>query len=580
MGGNLGGPSPFGGTWGTPGPGGPGTAGGPGGSGDPGAPSPPPWARGYQQPPATPPKRGNKLLIFGGIGAVVVLGLLCALLAALLPGGGGATFSDDPAKHQSSLAASDLTAAAAELSHNPGVRYAGSFRDKHGDEVTVDARLTNLGWTRATLSRYSTKLSVLSNGKRTYLKADKTYWSSHGAPRESVATYARHWVRISPDDLGIDLSRALSPGALAADLELAVERGEVRGGTETTLDGVKVRKIHTRYATVYVTVAAPQHVVRIASRDAASPGPSGKGGSAVAPALNRAPPATGGALGDGAAAGPVERILGPAGPEDFEFDVSGLSPDEVKSLFKELEKRVAELKSSVDSQVTFSMNGGITLKPCTVTHCTAVVSMSNSVTTSSPYLVVKRPVVAVVTIRMTLDGRPVRTCNTSREMRPNGKATVKCLAVYSVPADGRTHHIEAIASAVARATVSADLKQMFADLKTERTKGPAKLPGKDGDLGSRWKPCDPSTIPDDKGGCEKVADKIQKRIGGKRCVLKAPGNLRLGSYRGYENRWFDHTIVVKDGRAYDAWTSRYGEPLEVYLSQWDYADLLTLECEG
>jgi hypothetical protein len=532
---------------------------------------PQPWQpASVHLPQATPPKRDHKWLILGGIGGLMVLGLVCVLLAGLLLPGGGATFTDDPAKRQTRIAATDLTAAAAQLSANPGVRYAGSFRDEHGDEVTVDARLTNQGWTRAELSRYSTKMSVLSNGTRTYLKADKTYWASHGAPDHSVAEYAKHWVRISPEDIGIDLSGVLSPGALAADLELAVERGEVRGGTGTTIDGVKVRQISTRYATVYVTTAKPQRVVHIASRDVPSPGPSGKGGAA-APAIDRGPPA---------GSGYVQRILGPAGPDEFEFDLTGLSPDEVKSLFSELVKRVNELKSSVDSQVTFSLDGAITLSPCNVTSCTAIVSMSNSVSSDSPYLVVKRSVVAVVTIVITLDGRHVRTCNPTRKMKPNGKAKVKCTATYSVPADGRTHRVEAVASAVAQATVSADLKRMFEDLKAERTKGPAKLPGKDGDLGPRWKPCDPSTIPDDKGGCEKVADKVQKKIGGQRCVLKAPGNLRLGPYRGYENQWFDHTVVVKDGRVYDAWTSRYGEPLNVWLSHWEYADVLTLDCEG
>ncbi|MGH3713970.1 MAG: hypothetical protein ACRDT4_10995, partial [Micromonosporaceae bacterium] len=509
----------------------------------------------YPGRPAAPPAGSKRGWIIGGVAGVVVLGLVCALLAALISGGGDNAHFDDPAKRAARLAGEDLSAAAATLSQTPAVRYTGSFTED-GDEIPVTAQLTNDGWTIAQLTIDGTKVEVLSNGPRTYLRAPKDYWDDHGAPRDAIDDYAKQWVRVSPDELNIDLSRMLAPGALGADLAAAVQRGATSGGAVSKLDGTEVREVLTPYATVYVTTAKPQQIVRITQRKAASPSPSGRGGGELQPAY-------------------APGYRAPEIPEEFEFDLTGLSEKEVAGLFDALERRVKALANSVDSAVTFSLSGGITLKPCNVNTCTATVTIANRVSSESPYLAVQQPVQATITIRITLDGRTVKVCNANKSMKPNGSAKVSCTATYNVPADGRTHPLVATAKGVARATVSADIKRLFEDLKAERKRGKPQPPGKDADLGTKWKPCDPRELPDDKGGCEKAADEIEKLIGGDQHTIKPPKGARaLGKYRGYDTPWTEHVVVVKDGRVYDAWTGRHGEPIEVYKSRWEYGDVL------
>jgi hypothetical protein len=41
-------------------------------------------------------------------------------------------------------------------------------------------------------------------------------------------------------------------------------------------------------------------------------------------------------------------------------------------------------------------------------------------------------------------------------------------------------------------------------------------------------------------------------------------------YRGVETNWPQHFVVIKDGRAFDAWTGRNGEALEDYMK--NFAD--------
>lgn len=552
MGGTLDGPGQQGNPWGAP------DQGAPWHVPDPGRGVP--ASTGYQPSvggPAAALGRGKRGWLIGGIAAVVVLALGCTLLVALFSGDDGGAKFDDPAKRQARLAGEALTAAATAFSQDAAVKYTGTYTQR-GDKIDVDARITRDGWTSAKVTIDGSDVAVLSNGARTYLKASKRYWDDNGAPRDSLDDYAKRWVRVPADELGIDLSRVLAPGALAADLAAVVERGEITGGVTSRLNGTEVREILTPSATVYVTAAEPHRIVKLT-------GPKEDDGG-MSPSARLRP-------GSGTGAVPTRRA--PEIPDEFEFDVSGLSEKEVASLFTELEKRVNQLKDSIDSEVTFSLDGGITLKPCTVYGCTATVSMSNRVSSGSPYLAVNRPIEAVIAIRITLDTRTVKRCSARKTMKPNGSAKASCRATYVVPADGRTHRVLATATAVARATVTADIKRMFDDLKAEKKRGKPQPPPKDGDLGAKWKPCDPRDIDADQGGCERVAAKIQKQIGGELHTITPPrGAKSLGPYRGYDTPWADHTVVVKNGRVYDAWTSRYGEPISVYQSRWEYGDVL------
>jgi len=507
---------------------------------------------GVGPPPGMPPPRSVRPLVIAGIVAVAIFALVAGLLVVTLDD--GARF-DDSAGRKARAAVADLTAAASNLAQARGVRYTGGYLDDNGDTVTVDARVTNEGWTRADLAREDDKITVLSNGPRTFLKADRDYWSAHGAPRDTLGEYAKRWVRVPTEELGFDLARSVSPGVLGADLLLAVERNEVTVGPVVTVSGRQVRELTTRYAKVYVTTTGPREVVRITSRRPARPARSGRGG--------------------GAGETVPTRVRSPFDPEQFELDLAALSPDDVRNLFSELEKRVKELKKSVDSEVRFALTGRIKLDPCTVSGCTATVSVSNNVSSTSPYLVVSRPVVAVITVRMTLDKRAVKTCAPTRSMKPNGSATVKCRARYTVPADGMTHHVEASAKAVARAAVDADVRKMTKDLKTERDGGPPPAPDSSDDLGRAWLPCDPGDIEDEQATCPNDALRIHKQLGGETRTIRPPGGLgNLGGYRGYDADWAQHLVVLKDGRVYDPWTSRYGEPADVYKARWEWGGVL------
>jgi hypothetical protein len=258
-------------------------------------------------------------------------------------------------------------------------------------------------------------------------------------------------VKADADLFGSDLTTALAPGALARLLDPREGEQPVIGQSER-INGVEARPIRVDALTAYVTTAAPHRIVRLTSDEnpAASDTPS--------PQIPRA-------LTDRGRFVPA-RAPGATG---FAVDVAELTDAEVDTFFKELEERVRGLKDSLDSRVRFSLAGQITLAPCGTNGCQANVTISNRVQTNSPYLSAKQPVNATVTISMTLDGRPINTCNNTVTMQPNGSVTTTCFAAYVIPPsrNPKTHYVRATARTVARALVQADADRLVNDLVAE-----------------------------------------------------------------------------------------------------------------
>jgi hypothetical protein len=96
-----------------------------------------------------------------------------------------------------------------------------------------------------------------------------------------------------------------------------------------------------------------------------------------------------------------------------------------------------------------------------------------------------------------------------------------------------------------------------------------------GDLGPGWKPAPVTSIPCSTG-CENVAVKIQAKIGGeiKTIQVDPQRRFRLGPYRGQDSGWYSHTVVVRDGRVYDAFGPRTGVPVDDYKKLFDYRDVI------
>ncbi|MGH3749261.1 MAG: hypothetical protein ACRDT8_17875, partial [Micromonosporaceae bacterium] len=540
----------------------------------PGAPYPgqggtfPPHGAPYPPPGAAPQKKTGLLL--AGVAAALALVLVGGLVVVLLGGGSPGARFDDSAQKAAKRAAAELTAAARDLAAAPGIRYEGSYTDTGGDQVPVTAQLTNRGWTVATVDTDDGEAKVFSNGLRTYVKASKEYWDNNQAPIGKEALYAKQWVKVAPDHFDVNLTRLLTPALLGADLGVAVERGEAELGETTTINGVETREVITPLARVYVTNTEPKKIVRIvSSSEEASPEPSDDGGGQGGGGTGRTMPARAswqsGAQPQGASRpGHLMPVRMPT-DRDFEFDVSGLSDGQLIALARQLKKQVKGLKGAIDSRVNFELVGSISLKPCNSSGCTANLTIKNEVEEGSPYTYVDETIYANVTIEMTLDGNPIKTCKITKKMETNNSAKVKCRATYTL-SPGK-HVVRAKGLAVARDLAEAAIKQMAEALQAEAErirKSQGDSPRKD-DLGPTFVPCDVRETTESTR-CLPGMDDLQDRLGGGTIekILPPMGAGELGAYRGVNTGWTSHTVLVKDGRVYDGFTSRYGESIAVY----------------
>ena len=500
---------------------------------------------------------------------VVVFALVAGLLVYVYGGLPERAKFNGAASKADREAAEALREAALDLTQLRGVKYTGTYVHEN-TEVSVEAQVTNAGWTLATLGYGGYDVELLSNGPHTYVRGDKEFWSDYGASDDELDAFASNWVRISPEDIGIDFARLFAPGALGADLDLAVTRYEASKGKETEVDGVAAIEVLTPFATVYVTREKPHRILQLAGpKEKDDPEDGGQGGGAgfaLIPAHQ-----------DGDSHVRRTEVTKPGYVWEYRLNILGLSDEELETLFAELETRVNSLRTALDSHVRFNVDGNVTFNPdpCGQTECTAIMTLSNEVEVTHEY-VRAGGVTAVIEIKISLDDKLIKTCKVTKTMPANGSTSASCRATYTLPADGLYHTLKATAHAVARATADADIVKLFNEIKREiERKRPVSLPGKDGDLGPDWMPCSVHTIPLPQGACEEKTKEIHEKIGGAIKQIRPGGQLTdLGSYRGFDTDWELHEVVVKNGRVYDAWTGQYGEPIDVYKSRWYYRDLL------
>lgn len=427
-------------------------------------PSSPPSAAVTPAPVAAGVNRRRRVVIIivvAIVAAVVVLCLLCGLGLFVL--GKSNLDARNRAGSTASAAAAttqrDLSAAALELWFSPAVRYRGTVTTADGEALAVDVSSTNDGSVLASID--SGKVQLLVASAQTFVRADQAFWRKNGAPTDMLAQYAQQWVKAPGTIFGIDFRKILAPALLAerlapdtfAEADTPAPAPQISPAGTASVDGKQVQVLRTAGLTIYLSTTEPKRIVRITSGAPALSTPRAAAREmALAAMLPAAVPAQTNASGPG-----------------FELNLDDLTEPEVDDLAKRLERKLTELRGSVDSTVRFSIDGNVVLAPCTTRSCTATLNMHNTVSISSPYLVANQPVNASITINMTLDGRPVKSCPANRTMRPNSNATVRCTATYYIPPSRNPtmHTVRAAAQAVARAAVEADIAKMISDLKND-----------------------------------------------------------------------------------------------------------------
>ncbi|MEV8514177.1 hypothetical protein [Dactylosporangium sp. NPDC051484] len=518
-----------------------------------------------------------------GVGAYLVAG-------GAKRGEGAGKSAVDPARR---LAYGLLVEAAGNLRAAPAQHYSGTVTTRGGQAARVDGRVTSDGITAATVDVGGGRGELLDLGDDgTFGRGDAVFWSAARTPG-SAGAYGDSWVRIDFDTLGFD-PRALIPQVLAADLLPGGvdDRAEPaaadlpRLGDVGTIGGVEARRVHTGDATIWISTAEPARIVRVepAGADPSAPAASAPsataspGPSVPAPSGSAAPSPRSGRHdhGGGAAFVPARAPSGGLG-----LDLAPLSRAETGEFLQAVQRRVAGLVDAPDPQVGFAIDGQITVGPCGQTSCLAVVTVSNTVTARSPHVHPVRQAHAAVTIDMTIDGGPLKTCTELVSMPVGGRATARCSATYTLPVAtvGHSYYIEARAQAVSRAFVQADVQHLVdrigrlgrAAAANGREAGPAAAnrpgasPASSGEAGAPrcLEPTGADGGPGKWHPVERVAARDRQTYQEQVTGVRRGREYRIGDrdFHGYRNEGGTHVLVVAEGggNAWLLWGVRVGE---------------------
>gem|GEM_PF-3954354 len=389
------------------------------------------------------------MLLGTGIAVLLVVLAAASVLAVTTRGGHRAGPGATAGTATSAPAArSAFGAALADLVDTPAAHYTGSIQAPGGAAVPVDATVSNEGRVQAVLTVDGELVQLVTASGRTFVRATPGYWASRVASAATAAEYGAQWVEVPPDTFGVDLGTVLAPGLLARALDPQAGLQRPTVGDPVPVGTVRAWPVRTGGLTVYVGTDRPYRIVRVTSGDTGA-----------------SPDRTSGHPRDRGRTVPARASTG-----RFTVDLAGVRGAGVDEFFRTLQARIAELSAALDSQVHFSLRGTVTLAPCGTHGCQANVTLADEVDVTSTYLRAQRPVSATVTIDMTLDGRPVKTCVNAVTMAPNGTVVTTCFAGYTIPPERNptTHLVRAVARAVARAVIDADLQRMAADLAQEQ----------------------------------------------------------------------------------------------------------------
>ncbi len=317
------------------------------------------------------------------------IGFVCVVLAALIvPPSLNSTPEElwwrDP--HQ------QLRHAANELSLSPAVHYTGTVTPETDEvdsaQVTLDLEVTYEGSALGTAVLDGIEMEVLVLQGRIMIQAPGEYWETELENPESVSIYAATWVRVAPEVLGIDIRRSLAPPSLAAWLlgsQSVIDDGEI------TVNGGPARRLLTSRGEVAINEEN-----RVLSIDVQTTDPQARS----------------------------------------QFTLQELTAEDATDLYRRLTHEAETLEGHLDRVMNISMSFVPQDSQCFVDDCRYVITITNSVESTSPYVEPDEYVYLVAHVEFRIAGEIVAGCDEVWRMEANTTATMWCSVQLPPDASG------------------------------------------------------------------------------------------------------------------------------------------------
>ena len=378
-------------------------------------------------------------------GGVVLLGLTAwgaVAVVSAFQGIADDVAAEDEARKPFELALDDLAQTAAV--HQQGTT----------NGVAYDLRVTSDGDALGTFSVDGEKYRVLRIGDKEYVKPPSGTLAGPGATEEMTSELDKRWL-VNEGDTALPIGDLVqTPKEYAEYLRSAVQAADAptpdAPAEEVEIGGVPALWTDTPVGPVYVSKEPPYEVLRVdpSTSSGASSGQApgggdagGTGGSGEAAegaggddaAGNDGSSAEGDSVqndpGQGDSVGGGDVLQAPEIPDSPSM-ATQMSQDEVADLFDEMIGLTPQLKTAVNPNITFDMNGQAQVS-CTAGGCSSNVQMASNVSTSQGTVqggTVTGQLVSVFRVQ----GGTAGTCRASSNLALQGTSSMSC----SSPAAG------------------------------------------------------------------------------------------------------------------------------------------------
>jgi len=306
--------------------------------------------------------------------------------------------------------------AAGNLSHADALEY----QTKILGALGLSMQMTRDGEGVGTLDMVDFKADVMVVDHKTYLRLPTgagSSLSSLGGASPGQQVIENRWISGTPDNL---LKPAIDQMKTPDQIIKIINDGFAPGGpgiaapvlTQTEVNGVPALRAVIGDDVLYVTAAAPHHLLRL--EEGAAGTSSGAGGGALP-----TPPLTG--------LPPIPSVPGGLGSSDG-INLGELGADLVDELYKALIDQTGQLTDAVDSRVQLTINGDLTFGACSASGCTVNASVRNTVTATAGQ-VQQAAISAEMTVSLTGDGSPAGSCTAKSLLTPGAETTMSCTVV-------------------------------------------------------------------------------------------------------------------------------------------------------
>jgi hypothetical protein len=160
-----------------------------------------------------------------------------------------------------------ISAVKQALASASSVRITGTI-EQSGMQGSFDLTTFSNGDLQGTITESGESVKLVSVGKKDYLYASKSFWSTEGAPAQTAQTLANKWVYGTQSQVGLGDSFSLP----TLSSQITKPQGKVTKGATGSISGQAAQSLHSTQGTLWVALNGTTYPIELTKTGSGSSG--------------------------------------------------------------------------------------------------------------------------------------------------------------------------------------------------------------------------------------------------------------------------------------------------------------------